>query len=136
VIPRARPEVAAYVLDWRNDPKWIGGIGESRLATAEPFGIGSRVERVAKFLGKRIEYVNEVEELEPDARLVMHSVKAPFPMRITYGFADARGGTRVSVRVEGDPAPYYRIAGAVLSALVKRSVSRDLARLERLLTTG
>jgi hypothetical protein len=59
VVARPRREVAAYVVDWRNDPEWIGGITEARLLTGEPFGVGSRVARVAKFLGRRIEYVNE-----------------------------------------------------------------------------
>jgi len=134
VIPRARPEVAAYVLDWRNDPKWIGGIGESRLATAEPFGIGSRVERVAKFLGKRIEYVNEVVELEPARRLAMRSVKGPFAMRVTYEVEDAAGGeTRVRLRNEGGPSRALGLLWPLLSRAVRRATQRDLDRLKRIL---
>jgi uncharacterized membrane protein len=133
VIARPRDEVAAYVIDWRNDPRWIGGISEARLVSGEPFGVGSKVARTASFLGKRIEYVNEVVELEPDSRLVMRSVKGPFPMRITYAFHDADPGTRATVRVEGNASGFYRLAGPALSAMVRRSVSGDLARLKRLL---
>ncbi len=136
VIARPRDEVARYVVDWRNDPAWIGGIKESRLLTGEPFGVGSHVARVATFLGKRIEYVNEIVELEPQSRLFMRSVTGPFPMRITYAFADADGGTCVTVRVEGDASGFYRFAGPALSMMVKRSVSGDLARLKRLLESA
>jgi hypothetical protein len=83
VIDRPRNAVADYAMDWRNDTSWIRAISEARLVTDGPFGVGSRVERVASFLGRRIEYVNEVVELEPGARLVMRSEKAPFPMKVT-----------------------------------------------------
>jgi hypothetical protein len=136
VIRRARGDVASYVTDWRNDPLWIGGISEARLVTLEPFRVGSQVERVASFLGKRIEYVLEVVELEPDSVLVMRSVKGPFPMLITYAFADADGGTRVTLRVQGDASGFYRIAGPMLSLGVKRSISGDLRRLKRILESG
>ena len=59
-----REEVARYVIDHRNDPVWIGGISESELLGEPPIAIGSRVRRVASFMGKRIEYVNEVTRLD------------------------------------------------------------------------
>jgi uncharacterized membrane protein len=132
-VERPREEVAAYVADWRNDPVWIGGIGESELVTPEPFGVGSRVRRVARFLGKRVEYVNEVVEHEPGTRLVMRSVTGPFPMTITYAFGDDGGGTRVRIRIEGDASAFYRFAGPLLSPAVRRSVAGDLRRLKRTL---
>jgi len=133
-IPAPRDEVARYVMDHRNDPAWIGGISESELLGEGPLDIGSDVRRVASFLGKRVEYVNRVEELEPGRRLVMRSVKSPFPMVVTYGFEDdPGGGTRTSVRVQGEPSAMYAVAGPLLSRQVKRSVARDLRTLSRLL---
>jgi len=133
VIGRPRTEVAAYVTDWQNDPTWIRALSDVRLVTDGPIGVGSQVERVASFLGKRIEYVNEIAELEPDRRLVMRSVKAPFPMTVTYVFEDADGGTRVRIRTQGDASGFYRVAGPLLSRAVKRGVEGDLARLKALL---
>ncbi len=129
-IDRPRPVVARYATDWRNDPVWIGAIGDARLVTDAPFGIGSRVARVVTFLGRRMEYVNEVVELEPDARLVMRSVKGPFPMTVTYEFEDADRGTLMRIRAQGDASGFYRLAGPVLSRAVKRSIAGDLARLK------
>jgi hypothetical protein len=81
-------------------------------------------------LGKRIEYVNEVEQLEPGSLMVMRSVKSPFPMRVTYGFEDEGVGTRARVRVEGDPKPAYRMAQPLMARAVKRSISADVQRLK------
>src|SRR5687768_4575236 len=109
-INRPQSDVASYLRDPANDPKWIGGIKTARLLTPEPVGVGTQVERVAAFLGKSIEYVNEIVELEPD-RLVMRSVRSPFPMRVTYGFAAAGpDATDALVRVEGDPSGIYSLA--------------------------
>ena len=136
VIARPRSEVAAYVADWRNDPSWIRALTGVRLVSDGPFGAGSRVERSASFLGRRIVYVNEVAVLEPETRLVMRSVKAPFPMVVTYEFADAEAGaTRMRIRVEGDAGGFYRIAAPVLSRSVRKAVEGDLARLKEVLET-
>jgi uncharacterized membrane protein len=130
-VPRA--EVATYVIDHRHDPVWIGGIAESELLGDPPIAVGSQVRRVASFLGKRIEYVNEVTTLEPDRLLEMRSVKSPFPMVVTYAFEDAPGGTATSVRVQGDPSAWYRIAGPLLARQVRSNVRGDLERLRGIL---
>jgi uncharacterized membrane protein len=134
-VARPREEVAAYLRDPGNDPRWIGGLRSARLVTEPPVGVGSQVERVASFLGRRIEYVNEITELT-GTRLAMRSVRSPFPMRVSYGFDDAGGATEVSVRVEGDASRLYRLADPLLAWLVRRSVRRDLRTLKRVLEDG
>ena len=132
-IAAPRDEVARYVMDHRNDPVWIGGITESELLGEPPIAVGSRVRRVASFMRKRIEYVNEVTHLEPGTLLEMRSVKSPFPMVVTYAFEEADGGTRASVRVQGDSSALYRIAGPLLARQVRRSVQSDLDTLRTIL---
>ncbi len=133
VIERPRDVVTAYAMDWRNDPAWIRAIEEVKLASDGPFGIGSRVARLASFLGRRIEYVNEVVEYEQDRRLLMRSVRAPFPMTVLYEFDDAGKGTRVRIRAQGDASGFYKLAGPVLSRAVKHSIAGDLAQLKTIL---
>lgn len=132
-VDRPRADVARYATDWRNDTEWIGALSSASMVTAPPFGVGSQVSRVASFLGRRIEYVNEVVLYDPDERLVMRSVKAPFRMTVTYEFEDADGGTLMRIRAEGDASGFYRLAGPVLSRAVKRSIAGDLARLKQAL---
>ncbi|MBI4261680.1 MAG: SRPBCC family protein [Actinobacteria bacterium] len=136
VIARPRAEVAAYVIDPGHDPAWIGGISQAEVLTEPPVRVGTRVRRVASFLGRRIEYVLEVSALDPDALLEMTSVRSPFPMKVTYAFADAPGGTRASVRVEGEPSGLYRLAGPAHAPAVRRSVASDLRSLRGILESG
>jgi Polyketide cyclase / dehydrase and lipid transport len=115
---------------------WIGGIHRSELLGEDVLSRGSRVRRVASFLGKRIEYVNEVVRLEPSSVLEMRSVKSPFPMRITYTFADVPAGTEASVRVQGEPGGLYWVGGPMMARAVQRSIDRDVATLKRTLESA
>jgi Polyketide cyclase / dehydrase and lipid transport len=117
--------VAAYMTDPANETQWIGGLREATLLGDPPIAAGSRVRRVASFLGKRIEYVNEVVALD-ESRLDMRSVVAPFPMQITYTFEPRDGGTTVRNHVRGGGA-------RLLAPLVRRNVQRDLERLRDVL---
>ncbi len=125
-IDRDPAAVAAYMTDPANDPQWIGGLREAELLDEQPVRVGSRVRRVAYFLRRRVEYVNEVLALDA-TQLDMRSVKAPFPMHITYRFEPAPGGgTDVSNHVRGG-------GPRLLAPLVRRNVQRDLERLRDLL---
>jgi hypothetical protein len=133
-IARPREEVAGFAMDPRNDRRWIGALSEVRTLTDGPVRRGTQVQRVARFLGRRIEYVNEITELEPGRRLAMRSVKAPFPLRVTYEFEDAPGGGSLArIRTGGETGRYYALAGPLLSAMVKRGVARDLRALKQAL---
>ena len=135
VIGRSRREVAGFAMDPENDPVWIGGIVEAETVTAPPFGKGSRVRRVASFLGRRMEYTPEVTEYVPESRLVMRADR-PFAMTIGYEFEDVGGGTRARIRVQGEGTGFYKLAAPLLARMVKRNVSNDLKSLKRLLESG
>jgi hypothetical protein len=132
-IEAPRDDVSSFVLDHRNDTEWIGGITSSVLVGDPPLRVGSDVRRVASFMGKRIEYVNRVESLEPGWRLHMRSIEAPFPMQVTYAFDNRGGGTVASVRVQGEPSSVYKLAGPLLARRVRRSVEADLLTLKRIM---
>lgn len=132
LIDRPRGEVAALATDPVNDTRWIGGVERVRRLDEGPIGVGSQVERSARFLGRRLDYVNEVVELEPGSRLRMRSVRGPVPMDITYVFADAGPGTRAAIRVRGEARGAFRMAGPLLGPMVRRSVAADLRRLKAL----
>jgi Polyketide cyclase / dehydrase and lipid transport len=132
-IARPPDAVAGFAMDPANDRRWIGALTDVRVISDGPVGPGTRVERVASFLGKRIEYVNEIVEYRPPERLTMRSVRAPFPMTLAYEFAPADGGTLARIRTEGDPGGFYAIAAPLLAAMVRRGVARDLATLRRVL---
>ena len=131
-VKRPREEVAAYMSDPANDPHWIGGLREAHLIGEGALREGSRVARVASFMGRKVEYVNEITGLEPGRVLDMHSVKAPFPMHITYTFEDGDGGTVVRNHVRGGGG-FFSLGSPMFAPLVRRNVQRDLERMRDVL---
>lgn len=137
VIPLPPEQVAAYAMDWRNDPDWTHGIREAALtrkADAGGFGVGAEVTRTAYFLGKRIDYVLRVNAYDPASLLDMVSVAGPMPMHITYTFAPHPRGTLARIRVRGDAGGYYRLAAPIMAKKVRSSIGKDLRDLERRLS--
>lgn len=131
-IERTREQVAAYVMEPENDPIWLGGIVEVGWVSEPPLAEGSLISRAAKFLGRRLEYTYEVVELEPGSKISMRTDK-PFEMATSYEFDEADGGTRMTAHLWGGGDGFYRLAGPVLAAAVRRSISSDLRSLKEIL---
>lgn len=136
-IERPREEVARFAMDPANDTRWILALDSARQLTDGQVGVGTRVERVASFLGKRMEYVNEIVEHAPPSRLAMRSVKAPFPLSVEYEFDDAGGGATIArIHTAGEGGRFYLLAGPALGRMVRHGVERDLAELKRLMESS
>lgn len=133
-VARSPEDVAAYMFDPRNDPEWITGIERVDIPVA-PVGVGTETHRLARFMGRRIDYVLRVTELIPDRLLVMQSVRAPFPMGVTYGVQPDGSGSRVSLGVTGGYGVLMRLARPIVSRQIRRSLEADLSQLCRRLGT-
>jgi hypothetical protein len=135
VIERPVAEVAAYAGDPGNAPTWYVNIRAVEWRTPPPVAVGSRMDFVAQFLGRRLEYTYEVVELEPGRRLVMRTAQGPFPMETSYTWEPARdgGATRMVLRNHGEPAGFSRFAAPVLERAMRRAMAKDLAALKSLL---
>jgi uncharacterized membrane protein len=134
VIRRPQEEVAAYAGDPTNAPEWYANIASVEWQTSPPVGIGSRMDFVATFLGRRLAYTYEVVEMVPGERLVMRTAQGPFPMETTYTWqALDPDSTLMSLRNRGRPTGFSRIVAPFMAAAVRRANHADLARLRTLL---
>jgi hypothetical protein len=131
-IARPRSDVLAYATEPGNDPAWIGGVVDAELETPPPIGLGAKVRRVAKFLGRRFTYVTEVVVWEPGTAVTMQAT-SPFPMTIRYEFAENGAGTIARINVRGGGSGFFRLAEPLLARQVKHNVSEDLQRIKRIL---
>lgn len=131
-IRRPLCEVFAYVTNPANEPEWISGISESVPETPGSIAKGSKVRRVANFMGGHIEYTPEVVEFEPDHRLRMVTDK-PFPMTIDYAFSERDGATVFEQRLRGGPAGFGGVLSPLMALMVRRRISSDMRRLAAIL---
>ena len=125
-----RQSVAAFASDPANDREWIGGVIEAKKLTEGPVGVGTRVARVADFLGRRFSYTLEVTDVEPDQKIVM-TTNSPFPMTVVYEFEGAGRHTLMRIRVSGEPKGFFRLGGPFLPRMVRKNVMKDLDRLKQ-----
>ena len=130
-IERPIEDVAAFAGDPGNAPSWYVNIESVRWQTPPPVQVGSRMDFVAKFLGRRIEYTYEVVDLVPGERLVMRTAQGPFPMQTTYTWEPAESGTRMTLRNNGSPSGFARVAAPVMEMAMRRAMTKDLASLKR-----
>ena len=134
IIDRPCADVAAYAGDPTNAPNWYANISSVRWQTEPPVRVGSRMDFVARFLGRTLAYTYEVVELVPGQRLVMHTAQGPFPMETTYTWERVtETQTRMTLRNRGEPAGFGRVAAPVMAAALRRANEKDLANLKRIM---
>jgi hypothetical protein len=134
VIGRPVAEVAMYAGDPANAPQWYANIRSVEWRTPPPVALGSQLDFVATFLGRRLVYTYEVVELVPCERLVMRTAQGPFPMETIYEWSAIDSGrTLMRLRNRGEPSGFNRVAAPALAAAVRRNTKKDLARLKDLL---
>ena len=134
VIERPQAVVAAFAGDPSHAPRWYANIESVDWRTPPPAEIGSRMDFVARFLGRRLAYTYEIVDLVPGERLVMRTAQGPFPMETTYGWQTVdHARTRMTLRNRGEPAGFGKIAAPVLAAAMRRANVKDLAALKQLL---
>jgi hypothetical protein len=135
-IDRPLEMVAAFAGDPTNAPLWYTNIEVVRWRTPPPVGVGSRMEFVAHFLGRRLVYTYEVAESDLGRRLVMRTHHGPFPMETTYTWESAgEAATRMTLRNRGNASGFYRFTAPMMEIAMRRAMTKDLVRLKTLLET-
>jgi hypothetical protein len=132
-IARPRAEVAAFACDPDNATRWYENIESVEWRTAPPLAVGSRLEFVARFLGRRLAYTYEVREHVEGERFVMSTSEGPFPMETTYAFADRPEGTRMTLRNQGEPSGFAKVGAPLMERAMRRANQADLRRIKEIL---
>jgi uncharacterized membrane protein len=136
VINRSVADVSQYAADPDNAPLWYQNIKSVEWRTPRPVQVGSQIDFVAHFLGRRLAYTYEVVELVPGRRLTMRTPGPPFLMETTYTWEDEKGATCMTLRNRGTPRGFSALLAPVMSLMVGRANRKDLALLKRRLESN
>jgi hypothetical protein len=130
---RASP---AVVFEYLTDPEkatiWQSSLLEARLEPDEPMRQGTRITEVRKLLGRRLESVVEVTELERERRFAGRLSSGPVPFEFRYTLEESNGGTRLDFHMEGEPGGFFRLAEPLVVRRVKQQQESDFATLKEL----
>ena len=94
--------------------------------------LGSRF--VAWFPNRRLAYTYEIMAWQPGERLVVRTGQGPFPMETTYVWEPIGADrTRMTLRNQGEPTGFGKVAAPALAAAMHWANTKDLAALKRIL---
>ena len=130
-IKRPVAEVFSYATDPSKVPEW-NAIVQENSATDTPIRVGTRVTTRARFLGRRVDSVNEVTELVQNQKFVQKTDK-PFPLTLTNLFSAAPGGTKLTTILEGEPGGFFKIGEPILVRIAKKQFQAQLDTMKELL---
>ena len=130
-IKRPLGEVFAYLVDQGNLSEWNSLVEESR-ASEMPMRKGTKITIRARFLGRRIDAVNEVTEYLPNQKFVQKGEK-PFPLTITNVFEAVGAGTKVTATFEGEPGGFFKIGEPIVARIAKKQFQAQLDTIKELL---
>jgi len=102
-------QAARYSADPDQAPLWYSNIKWVRWQTPRPMQIGSLIEFIAHFLGKRLAYTYEIVEVVPGTRLIMRTAEELLPMETTYTWeAAGENATRMTFAQPAFPSDSHR----------------------------
>jgi uncharacterized protein YndB with AHSA1/START domain len=136
-ISRPVEDVFAVLSDVENVPRWSPRTIEEKLLTPGPLGVGSRRRAVIKgFAGRPMVNEAEMVEFEPNRKMVVRLIDAPFPARIVIDFLPVGRGTRLDWAAEVTPRGLLRPAGPLLLRFYRWAFQKDLDNLKTLMESG
>lgn len=131
VISRPRSDVWEAMTDPATVLLTNSNLDEFEQVTDGPVSTGTRYRGVVRVAGKRIEWISEVTEIEPEERLIQRSIEAAIPFSLEFRCEDADGGTRVVWHQEADS--YGGFFGKLTDPIVTRMYAKDVrSNLEKL----
>ncbi len=134
IIKRPLAEVSDYAADPDNAPGWYKNIRQVKWLTGRPLGVGSKMAFNARFLGRDLSYIYEVQQWEPGQLMVMATADGPFPMETTYQWEELEdGSTRMTLINRGSPAGFAAVFSPFMARAMRKASEKDLRLLKQIL---
>jgi uncharacterized membrane protein len=129
VINQPLEEVAAYLSNLENDPRWRREWVDAESGSEGPFGVGTTTTLFGQFWGRRMKTVYEVAVYGPNRLTEWRSVSGPLPLTFRTSFETVEGGTQVTFRYDANPNVVLKLLEPLLISIGKRQLDGDIPKL-------
>ena len=133
VINRPLEACFAYLTDLANDREWRREWIEAEKTTDGSHSLGARYRLTGALLGRRIATVYETIAYEPNRLAAWKVVSGPLPLTFSRAFEAVEGGTRVTMRYQGEMRGLLNLAAPLLAGMGRRQLEGDFPKLKQLL---
>ncbi len=131
VINQPIDKVFTYTTNPANYINWQPWIQDSQ--SDRRIGIGSRIEVLSRFMGRKLDMTTEVIEYVPNKRIVMQGVRRSFYAKVVYKFERDNGGTKVSFMADFQPRGILGMLGAIAINRFRRQTEDSFESLKGIL---
>jgi carbon monoxide dehydrogenase subunit G len=132
-IDRPVDAVFAFLQDFNRIPEWNPGVIEARRTSDGPFGVGSTVVYLGKFLGRSFESPSTCTEFVPHERLASKSSGGPFQIEIDNTLHSDNGGTKLTSVFRGESRGFFKLAEPVVVRLAKKQFEAAMENMKALM---
>lgn len=135
VIHRSCEEVAAYLSDLKNDPRWRREWVDAKSASEGPVGVGTTTALFGQVWGRRMKAVYEVTVYEAGRLTEWRTVSGPLPLTFRRAFETVKDGTQVTFRYDANTNMVLQLLEPLIARMGKRQLDGDIPGLRTMLET-
>ena len=129
----ASPETIWQIMtDAAQEGAWMRAVRSAEFIGGGGYAIGSRMRRSGRFLGFPLTWESEISDVFPARRIVFRHVAGALRGESHWEIEPVDGGSRVRLVTKGPAPGPLAWAPALATAMVRRGLEGDLARLKRL----
>ncbi len=132
-INRPAADVFARLIDIDRGTEWQEELVEAKQTSSGPFGVGTTIQEVRRFMGKQIESAFQITEFESGQKMSLESTSGPIPMRAYYILTPVDGGTSLNLAIEAELTGVLKMTEPLVVSTAKKQITADLAKLKELL---
>ena len=124
-----------FVTDPRNNAKWQTDILELEMTSENHFGLGATYRCVNRFMGKRIESVNEITDYAPIKACCIRITNGVLTGRCSMSFKTFENGTKFTASGNLDMR-YFKLLKMIATRKINQQIKEDMFRLKYILENG
>jgi len=134
VIDKPRAEVFEFMIDPDNVPVYSSNVVEYDLVSGEKDKVGRSCHGVVKVAGRRLEFTDEMVELDPGHSGRTVSEDATIPYSLTISYEDEGEGTKINWHQEMESLKgVFKFADGIVLKLYSRDVRSNLEKAKTIL---
>ena len=134
VIDRPREEVYGFFTDPDNVPVYCSNVVEYELVEGDRDKVGRRCRGTARVAGRRVEFQDEIVEMEEGRRSRLVSEDATIPYTLELRYAEEGTGTKVTWHQEMESLKgLFKFADPIVLRMYGRDVRANLENAKTLL---